>query len=86
MRGPSCPTSAQATLPAPGQSVQGAGSNPQGQNPRLKTAPPRPAPPRPAAFSKCGFCHPDLISVVETAAEKLLAEPVAEGGKVRPPA
>lgn len=33
------------------------------------------------AFSKCGFCHPDLVSVVETAAGKLLAEPAVEGGK-----
>lgn len=41
------------------------------------------SPPFIPAFSKCGFCHPDLISVVETAAEKLLQEPVGESSKVR---
>ncbi|KAL4444643.1 hypothetical protein ABPG77_002460 [Micractinium sp. CCAP 211/92] len=32
------------------------------------------------AFSRCGFCHPDLINVVETAAGTLLKEAAADGG------
>lgn len=34
------------------------------------------------AFSRCGFCHPDLINVVETAAGTLLKEAAADGGYV----
>lgn len=34
------------------------------------------------AFSRCGFCHPDLITVVETAAGTLLKEAAADRGYV----
>ena len=33
------------------------------------------------AFSKCGFCHPQLVTVVETAAGVLLAEAAADRGE-----
>ena len=35
------------------------------------------------AFSKCGFCHPDLVLVVERAADTLLREAAADRGEVR---
>lgn len=35
------------------------------------------------AFSKCGFCHPDLLEVVGTAAGKLLQEAEEDRGEVR---
>lgn len=34
------------------------------------------------AFSRCGYCHPDLITVVETAAGTLLKEAAADRGYV----
>ena len=34
------------------------------------------------AFSKCGFCHPDLLEVVGTAAGKLLEEAEEDRGEV----
>ena len=45
--------------------------------------PSSPLPPRQVyAFSRCGFCHPDLITVVETAAGTLLKEAAADRGYV----
>ena len=48
---------------------------------------PCPVPPQSSlqvyAFSRCGFCHPDLITVVETAAGTLLKEAAADRGYVR---
>ena len=35
------------------------------------------------AISKCGFCHPDLVGLVERAAGLLLEEAPADGGEVR---
>ena len=52
-----------------------------------RTQPPTHPPPAPSsrqvyAFSRCGFCHPDLITVVETAAGTLLKEAAADRGYV----
>ena len=53
----------------------------------LSPCPPAPTIPPPPlqvyAFSRCGFCHPDLITVVETAAGTLLKEAHADRGYVR---
>ena len=65
------------------RSAGGGARQPADRRALLPATRPTPSTPQVYAFSRCGFCHPDLITVVETAAGTLLKEAAADRGYVR---